>query len=58
MKIMPVDEVKRVLEAEGLKLVRILEEDDGYVFCLCRVKHKREKIEVAIQDGVVIIAPT
>lgn len=55
---MPIDEVKRLLEAEGLKLVRILEEDNGFVFCLCRVKHKWEKNEVAIQDGVVIIAPT
>ena len=54
---MDIEEARKLLFDEGFILIKLIEEyDDASVF-LCRRKNGTE-IEVAIQNGLVIIAPT
>ena len=46
----------KLLEEEGLKVIRPIEEGKDVTVYLCRRKD-RTKIEAAIIDGTVVIAP-
>ena len=57
---MTAQEVVDLLEKEGLRLVKIVEHGDNYIFCECKeIKFPWKRVDLAIDsDRNVIIAPT
>ena len=57
---MTIPEIDDLLEKEGLRLVKIIEHGDNYIFCECKeIKFPWKRVDLAIDsDRNVIIAPT
>ena len=53
---MSISEARSILAEDGLIPVKLIKENDNASLFLCRRKNGTQ-IEVAIQDGVAIIAP-
>ena len=54
---MDIEEARKLLSEEGLKMInKVAEYEDGTVY-LCKRRNGTE-IEAAIQDGIVVVAPT
>ena len=54
---MSMEEAKPILAKEGLMPIKLLEQYDNATLFLCKRKNGTE-IEVVIQDGIAIVAPT